>query len=769
MEINRITCNIPNYYKLKSNKENNTQQPTFKGRATNVITRTFAEEKVIKTAIAGIVSALAANAAIKSVNSVKSKELENKSSVTPKILAANSDIIKECKVSIISKPNKIEAIVLNTETNAKELQELGFSKINGEWHASNTDWFPDEYTNNDIVIIYERDINGIPNNVGFCSKDEFSRLYTYSDKYEKDIIEYINANSLKEGQLINATKCASGEVCILPVGTLLNTEQGIVKVKPGEIAIINEAKNSIYATTIDEILKRYKNDPLNPASLAFFELLETYKIETSCADEAKILDEHEKMAEKFSRLNKGVALCNIIGDENIKTSQLTLRDEFNLSSKIVKDLEQKYCSQIDVSDFDKALEQAKKVLIEIKNDNKLNEVQRQAAITSVLVKLLPKTNAHQHLKGSVPQEVTLDIAKNKGYSEEELNKIAESYERGANGYNDLNEFNTNYGTIGRPIKTPEDYEKAIKGILNYAMKQGQIAVEIRCAVDSLRDSNNNLLSASEGAKSIINSIEKAKAEIKAKGLEPPKTGFVFLTYRGRDWESSLDDAVNQAIEATKSAVKHPNMRFGIDIAGPEDTGYPPSAFKDSLDIIKKHNKAVEDGYVNAEKIGITIHAGETPEYDNGKPGYKAVEEAIDLGADRIGHGVQAVLDNKTMEKLKNSNATVEICGVCNIQSIPKNAQGHEKHPLESFISNEIPITICTDNDAICGTNITKEYLQFLLTGHKGIMNWNNIKQTARQGINSAFLTKSDKKEACEIMENRINKIQKLYEEVFTEK
>ena len=43
---------------------------------------------------------------------------------------------------------------------------------------------------------------------------------------------------------------------------------------------------------------------------------------------------HEKMSDSFSRLNKGVALCNIIGEDSIRTTPLTLRDEFNLSAKI---------------------------------------------------------------------------------------------------------------------------------------------------------------------------------------------------------------------------------------------------------------------------------------------------------------------------------------------------------------------------------------------------------------------------------------------------
>ena len=49
--------------------------------------------------------------------------------------------------------------------------------------------------------------------------------------------------------------------------------------------IVNEAKNSIYATSFTEILKRYKDDPLNPASKELFNLLNEY-----AAKEAKLTD-----------------------------------------------------------------------------------------------------------------------------------------------------------------------------------------------------------------------------------------------------------------------------------------------------------------------------------------------------------------------------------------------------------------------------------------------------------------------------------------------
>ncbi len=675
-----------------------------------------------------------------------------------------NDLLISPKISIVSQPQKIEFLVPDLSDD-KILNEIGMDKIKGEWYSPNKASFPRTLTKDDVIIIYGRDKEGKPNDIGICSKKEFSKIYTNSEKYEQGNIEFINPDNIEKGKISDAIKCSSCEVCLLPVGTKLSTKEGIVTVKPGQVVIINEAKNSIYASNIDKFLKIYRDDPLNPASKEFINLLQEYLEKLNSAD-FSIQDAiycHKKILYMFYTINRSKKLCEILDDsQNLPTD---LKGEYKLAAKIAKKMDEKYLSQIDVTDFDRAIEQARHILIKINQDKNLTEIQKNVAKNAVMVKLLPKTNLHQHLKGSVPKDITIELAKDKKMTQGEISKIETSYSKGEAGYENLHDFNISYANIGVPIKTPDDYHKAIKGIVKEAMKQGQLAVEIRCACDSIKNNEGKDLSPEEGSESIIKSIRNIRKEIKKEGLEPPKLSFVFLSYRGRDWDKSIESARIQAKEAVKAAVKYPDMKFGFDIAGPEDTGYGPKAFKDAINIIKEYNQKVENGEIQGEKIGITMHAGETPTFDRGREGYLSVEEAVEMGVDRIGHGVQAVLNPNTMKKLKKSGITVEICGVCNVLSIPLNTKGFEKHPIDEFIKNDIPVAICTDNDAICATNITKEYLQFLLTGHSNFMDWNNVKQSIRAGINAAFISEKDKKELFSILEYRVNKIQDLLNEV----
>ncbi len=124
---------------------------------------------------------------------------------------------------------------------------------------------------------------------------------------------------------------------------------------------------------------------------------------------------YEKLTDNFNRLNRGEKLYElaetILGKGIGFQDGLGLEDEYKLANLIVKKIEEDYLSKIDVSDFDAALETAKKFLEEINNNNKLTNKQKEIIKMAIMLKLLPKTNAHQHLKGSASKEVVMQLSK----------------------------------------------------------------------------------------------------------------------------------------------------------------------------------------------------------------------------------------------------------------------------------------------------------------------------------------------------------------------
>jgi adenosine deaminase len=687
-------------------------------------------------------------------NKITKKTIEA-DSVGTKIEGARDQAVRQNKLSMLSKPNKIKAMIPDLDASDEELKALGLEKEGDNWYVPNRQYFPNPLGKDSIIINYGRREDGTAD-LGFCSQDEFGKIYADTAQYEQGKIAYVNPADIKNGEVINATKCATGEFTLMPEGTVVKTNEGDVTVAPGQVLIVNENKNSVFASDIAEILKRYVADPLNPASKKAFELLQAFEKDKKEKKPEELSGRFSQLVAEYAGIERKTKAYKAYFAE---TDTETLRNDFKHAAEVVKELDQEISSRIDSLKFDQRVNEAREVLREILNNPGITPDQENVKISYVLARLLPKTNNHQHLKGSVPMETLLERAAKHNFNEEQISAIKNAYDNGVDGFASLDEFNKAYGTIGSAIRNPEDYQAAVKGIIEEATRSGQLTTEIRCSVIGQRDSSGKTLDPRAATENILEAMQKTCSGI---GKEAPKVGFTFLGYRGRDWKP--EEVTEHARLAVEFAQKYPEKKFSFDIAGPEDTGYSPIYFKEAFDLIKAYNDKIKSGEAKGEQIGVTIHAGETPTYDEGSKGNKAVEEAIAMGADRIGHGVQAVSDLETLELLKKSGATVEICGVCNISSIPLNTKGMAIHPVQEFVSRDIPITICTDNDAICGTNITKEYAQFLLTGHNELMNWNNIKEAAKNGIKSSFIPDKDKQEALKIFAERVRVIERLVTE-----
>lgn len=128
---------------------------------------------------------------------------------------------------------------------------------------------------------------------------------------------------------------------------------------------------------------------------------------------------------------------------------------------------------------------------------------------------------------------------------------------------------------------------------------------------------------------------------------------------------------------------------GFDLAGNEHI-FPARPFADLF------QEAKQSG------LGLTVHAGEWSGANN-------VREAIvDLGADRIGHGVR-IVENSSVVGLAQEHGTVfEVCPTSNLQTGSVRHLCH--HPVIDLHFLGLPLTINTDDPAISNISLTDEYL-----------------------------------------------------------
>ena len=126
---------------------------------------------------------------------------------------------------------------------------------------------------------------------------------------------------------------------------------------------------------------------------------------------------------------------------------------------------------------------------------------------------------------------------------------------------------------------------------------------------------------------------------------------------------------------------------GIGIGGDERRG-PPQWFHDVY------------RYAAANGLRLTAHAGESC-------GPESIWGALELGAERIGHGLTACQDPGLMARLARDQVPIEICLTSNLRTgcCPSLAQ----HPLRKYFDAGLMVTLNTDDPAMFGTSLAREY------------------------------------------------------------
>ena len=102
----------------------------------------------------------------------------------------------------------------------------------------------------------------------------------------------------------------------------------------------------------------------------------------------------------------------------------------------------------------------------------------------------------------------------------------------------------------------------------------------------------------------------------------------------------------------------------------------------------------------AAGLHLTCHAGEA-----GDPSH--VEEALDLGAERIAHGVIGAGDARVAARLQNEGIVLDMCPTANwkTKAVPTLAD----HPLPRLVRAGVRCTISTDSRTVANTTLTHEF------------------------------------------------------------
>ncbi|TMC37678.1 MAG: adenosine deaminase, partial [Chloroflexi bacterium] len=126
---------------------------------------------------------------------------------------------------------------------------------------------------------------------------------------------------------------------------------------------------------------------------------------------------------------------------------------------------------------------------------------------------------------------------------------------------------------------------------------------------------------------------------------------------------------------------------GFDLAG-DEVRYPAAP----------HRRAFEAA--RAAGLRLTCHAGEA-----GDPAH--VEEALELGVERIAHGVLGARDPRIVERIRAEGVVLDMCPTANWKC--KAVQALREHPLPGLVRAGLRCTISTDSRTVAGTTLTREF------------------------------------------------------------
>ncbi len=126
---------------------------------------------------------------------------------------------------------------------------------------------------------------------------------------------------------------------------------------------------------------------------------------------------------------------------------------------------------------------------------------------------------------------------------------------------------------------------------------------------------------------------------------------------------------------------------GFDLAG-DEIRYPTAPHRPAFEAAR------------AAGLRLTCHAGEAGDPSN-------VEDALDLGVERIAHGVIGARDPRIVERVRSEGVVLDLCPTANWKC--KAVQTLAEHPLPMLVRAGVRCTISTDSRTVADTTLSHEF------------------------------------------------------------
>jgi aminodeoxyfutalosine deaminase len=282
--------------------------------------------------------------------------------------------------------------------------------------------------------------------------------------------------------------------------------------------------------------------------------------------------------------------------------------------------------------------------------------------------VIPKIELHVHLEGSIRPATLLEIARRnqEKLPADSVEALAKLYE-----FTDFAHFIDVWILTTNCLRTREDFRQVA---LEYAAEAGAFGAVYVEGIFSPCERVARGVDWDE----IFGGYTDAVAEAEERfGVT---LRFTPDLYRGVD--------VDVAEQAARTAVRYRDRGIvGLGLGGME-AGLAAEPYRRAFEIAR-------DG-----GLGIVPHSGEAA-------GADSMREILAMDPDRIRHGIRAVDDPELLAEIADRGLVLDVCPTSNVRTgcVPSLAE----HPLPALRAAGVHCTINTDDPAMFGTDLSREY------------------------------------------------------------
>lgn len=319
---------------------------------------------------------------------------------------------------------------------------------------------------------------------------------------------------------------------------------------------------------------------------------------------------------------------------------------------------------------------------------------------------LPKVDLHRHLEGSLRLTTMLDIASQHGVtvpvSMLNLSGLVQVQDQDPLTFTN---FLDKFKTLRLFYKSPDVIHRVTREAVEDAARDNCRYLELRFTPVALSRAEGFPLH--DVMDWVITSAQEAARKFKIK--------VSLIASVNRHESPELAEQV-----AWLAAEHIKNGLTGLDLAGNE------AEFK-SVSFHGIFKEAKQAG------LHVTIHAGEWGPAEN-------VRDAIEnLGAERIGHGVRVLEDEKITALAKERGTVFEVCVTSNYQSgVVKSLP---EHPLSRMFEKGLKATVNTDDPSVSRITLSHEYQHVVEDLH---VSMDKLKNSVIVAAQAAFLADVEK-------------------------